>query len=188
MDRIQKVSSYLLIIFNILLVGLPVFEVVQWLFIDWGPIQKIVADGMLLKPLETPEGVVNLGTRQWDDLSKTIGLMAATLGLLPLFLSMFVLKSIFRNYQKGEIFTSCNARSYKRLGWLFFLDALLAKPLSDMLMVLAVTFSNPPGHRYITLGFGTPNLEALFCGVLVIVISWVMLEASKLQDEQKFTI
>jgi hypothetical protein len=113
MDRIQKVSSYLLIIFNILLVGLPVFEVVQWLFIDWGPIQKIVADGMLLKPLETPEGVVNLGTRQWDDLSKTIGLMAATLGLLPLFLSMFVLKSISEGLiprSSASSYTLCHER------------------------------------------------------------------------------
>lgn len=188
MDRIQKLSSYLLAAFNILLVVLPTVEALQWLLIDWGPVQPLIAKGLLLKPVETPEGIVNLETRQWNSLSKSIGFMGGILGVLPLFLSMFILKSIFRNYRKCEIFTLHNARHYKYLGWLFFLDALIAKSLGNMLMVLAVTLSNPPGHRYITLGFGTPNIETLFCGVLVIVISWVMMEASKLHDEQKFTI
>ncbi len=86
------------------------------------------------------------------------------------------------------IFSTTNAILYKKLGWLFFWDALLIHSLSHTLMVLAVTLTNPPGHRWISVQFGTPNLEALFCGVLLIVISWVMHEASKLHDEQKFTI
>jgi hypothetical protein len=108
--------------------------------------------------------------------------------LLPFLLSLLVLKSIFKNYQQGEIFSTANALHYKKLGWLFFLDALLIKSLSNTLLVLAVTLTNPPGHRWITISYGTPNLKALFCGMLVIIISWVMLEASKLHDDQQFTI
>lgn len=47
---------------------------------------------------------------------------------------------------------------------------------------------NPPGHRYLSISFGTPNLSSLFYGVLVIVVSWVMREASELHDEHTFTI
>lgn len=188
MNQIQKISSYLLIIFNILIIAIPLIVIIQWIFIDTSTIKDLFAQGVLQKPIQTPEGSINLSTIHWTILSKSIGLIGHILGILPLFLSLFVLKSIFQNYKRGEIFSTVNAVYYRYLGWLFFLDALLAKPVSDSLMVLAATLSNKPGHRYLTLSFGTPNMEALFCGVLVIVISWVMLEASKLHYEQKFTI
>lgn len=188
MDKIQRISRYLVVIFNALLVFLPVFIMIQWLFIDSNIIKNLVGQEFLQKSISTPEGYVNLSTVCWSFLGKTIGLFGQGVGFLPLFCSLFVLKSIFLNYQKGEIFSTVNASHYRYLGWLFFLDALIAKPLSNLLMVLAVTLANPPGHRYITLSFGTPSIEALFCGILVIVISWIMLEASKLHDEQQLTV
>ncbi len=188
MDKIQRVSRYFVVVFNVLLIFLPMFVIIQWLFIDTGTIKNLLDQGFLQKPISTPEGYVNLSTIQWSFLAKFTGLLAQSIGLLPLFLSLFVLKTLFLNYQKGDIFSTINARHYRYLGWLFFLDALIAQPLSNLLMVLAVTLANPPGHRYISLSFGTPNIEALFCGMLVIVISWIMLEASKLHDEQQFTV
>lgn len=188
MDKIQRVSRYFEIIFNTLLVFLPLSLILQWLFIDTNTIKNLLDQGFLLKPISTPEGYVNLNAIQWSFLAKVTGFLAQSTGFLPIFLSLFVLKSIFLNYQKGVIFSTINARQYTYLGWLFFLDALIAQPLSNLLMVLAVTLANPPGHRYISLSFGTPNIEALLCGMLVIVISWVMLEASKLHDEQLFTV
>ena len=188
MNQIKKVSSYLLTTFNVLLIALPLCIVIQWLFIDTSMLKNLLAEGIIGRPIQTPEGCVNLSTIHWTTLSKNIGLSADIFGLIPLFLSLFVLKSIFRNYQKGEIFTITNAKHYKHLGWLFFFDALLVKPISDLLMALAVTFSNPPGHRCLSLGFGAPSIAAIFGGILVIVISWVMIEGSKLHDDQKFTI
>ncbi|MBA3814475.1 MAG: DUF2975 domain-containing protein [Alphaproteobacteria bacterium] len=188
MDRIQKISSYLLVIFNILLVVLPLSLLILWFFIDVDPIKEAIKHGLLFGPVDTPEGIVNLGTIKWYPLTKFTGFMGSLLGILPILLGLMILKTIFRNYRKGEIFNITNARQYKYLGYLFFLDALLTKPLSDMLQVLSVTFTYPPGLRYISIGFGTPNMEALFCGILVIVISWVMVEGYKLQEEQKLII
>jgi hypothetical protein len=191
MDRIQKVSSYLLIVFNVLLIALPLLAIIQWLFIELkiSDVPSFINFfGLLERTVQTPEGIVNLSTIHWTPLLKILGFSADILNLIPLILSLFVLKSIFRNYQKGEIFSMANATQYRRLGWLFLLDALLIKSLSNTLLVLAVTLTNPPGHRYITVSFGTPNMTALFCGILVIVISWVMLEGYKLQEEQKLTV
>lgn len=188
MDRIQKVSSYLVIMFNILLVLIPVTLLILWLYIDIDPIKNAITAGLLFGPVETPEGIVNLGMISWDPLSKFIGIMASLLGILPILLGLIILKTIFQNYRRGEIFNITNARQYKYLGYLLFLDALVTKPLSGLLQVLAITLTNSPGHRYLSIGFGTPNLEALFCGVLVIVISWVMVEGYKLQEDQKFII
>lgn len=120
--------------------------------------------------------------------SKIIGFIASLISLIPVYISLFALKSIFNNYKIGAIFTNINACQYRLIGSLFFLNALLIKPLSDMLMVVSVTLLNPPGHRYITLGFGTPNLENLFYGLILMVISWIMLEATKLREDQEFTI
>ena len=188
MTQIQKVSSYLLIVLNFLLITLPLLSVMTWSLIDTELVRNLIAKGVLFTPLQTPEGLMTLAEIKWSLVSKTIGFFSEIIGLLPFLLSLFTLKLLFQNYQRKEIFTVRNARLYRRLGLLLFLDALVAMPLQNLLMILAVTFSNPPGHRYLTVSFGTPNMKPLFCGILVIVISWVMLEASKLQDEQKFTI
>lgn len=191
MNRIQKISAYLLFTFNVLLIAVPLLSIIQWIFIS-----KKTSDvsgvinffGIFEKTIQTPEGYVNLSSVSWTPLLQLLGFSTDIIGLLPFLISLFILKAIFKNYQKGEIFSVRNAIQYRRLGALFLLDALLIKSLSQTLMVLAVTFTNPPGHRYLTISFGTPNLTALFYGILVIIVSWVMLEASRLHDEQKFTI
>ncbi len=191
MNKIQKTSTFLLVIFNVLLMSTPLLIVLQWIFVEAKitDIPTIINFlGVLEKTIQTPEGYINLNTVPWTNFSKLLGFSADILSILPFVLSLFVLKTIFKNYQKGKIFTALNAINYKKLGWLFLADALIIKSLSHTLMVLAITLTNPPGHRYINVHFGTPNLEALFVGTLLVIISWVMLEASKLHDEQKFTI
>ena len=183
MKQIQKVSSYLLFIFNVLIIAYPLFIIIQWIFIDSEIISNLLAQGQLHHPIETPEGLIYLNTVNWTFGSKFIGFTGCFLGFLPLFLSFLVLKSIFRNYKNGEIFSMANAKHYRQLGWLFLINAFITNLLSQAMMVFVAT-----NYRYITLTFGTPNIEVLFSGILVIVISWVMLEASKLHNEQQFTI
>ncbi len=193
MNKIQKVSTYLLSIFNVLLLTTPLIIILQWLFIE-----TKVADappfinffGILERTISTPHGYVNLSDVAWTLPTKFVAFGSDILRILPFLLSLFVLRAIVKNYQKNEIFSTKNAVHFKKLGGLFLLNALLVKSLSETILLLGVSFTNPPGLglRYLTLSFGTPNLEALFCGILLIVFSWVMLEASKLQDDQKFTI
>jgi hypothetical protein len=154
---------------------------IQWIFIS----TKTSGFG---KTIQTPEGYINLSNVSWTPMLQLLGFSADMVGILPFLISLFVLKAIFKNYQDGEVFSVRNAILYRRLGTLFLIDALLIKSLSQTLMVLAVTFTSPPGHRYLSVSFGMPNLTSLFYGILVIIVSWVMLEASKLHDEQKFTI
>ncbi|MCC8369309.1 MAG: DUF2975 domain-containing protein [Rickettsia endosymbiont of Oxypoda opaca] len=130
----------------------------------------------------------DLSLIKWTIFSKFLGFMAYLFGVLPLLFNLYYLKKIFINYSVGEIFNILNAKYYNNIAWIFFLSAVLIKPIGDMLLTFAVTMSNPVGQRYIYLGFGTPNLQDIFFGILVIVISWVMLEASKIQTEYKFTI
>lgn len=191
MDKIKKVSFHMVRGFNILLIAIPLILLLQWLFIsikttELSPLINFF--GLFEKEVSTPEGLVNLSNVVWTLPLKALGFFAELIGLIPFFISLFILKSIFNDYQQGTIFSIANAQKYKKLGWISFIDALIIKSCSNSLLVLAVTLTNPPGHRYLTLAFGTPNLKALFLGALLIIISWVMLEASKIYDEQKFTI
>lgn len=181
MNKIQKISSYLLVIFNLLLIALPLFVIITWYFIDTYTIWQLSL-GILQNPFQLQDNV------SWTLLYKIIGAIGHIISLLPLFLSLFILKSIFQNYKNGEIFSTSNAIHYKRLGWLCFLNALLANPVGNGIMIMSTTLSNPPGERCLNIIFGYPSLEGLFCGAILIVISLVMVEASKLNDEQKFTV
>ena len=185
MAKIQRVSSYLVIVFNVLMVWFILPPIIIWGFPDTA-VAQFFWEGS--GPVQTPEGWVYLNQVKWTALSSGIGLAGSLFSVIPVLWGLIVLKSIFRNYKQGAIFTTVNARHYRTLGWLFFMDALLIEPVSSMIEVLSITLSNPPGQRYISLNFGTPGLENLFYGLLILVISWVMLEASKLQEDQQLTI
>ncbi len=191
MSKIQKISSYLLVVFNILIVMIPLLLTMQWIFISLKTTEVpdvINFFGMLEKTIQTPEGYVNLSNVSWTPLLKLLGFCADLIGALPFLISLFFLKKLFVHYRNSEIFNKRNALIYRKLGVLYLIDALFIKSLSQTLMILAVTMTNPPGSRYLSISFGTPNLSSLFYVVLVIIVSWVMLEANKLHDEHKFTI
>ncbi|MFN7094908.1 MAG: DUF2975 domain-containing protein [Burkholderiales bacterium] len=81
-----------------------------------------------------------------------------------------------------------NAQSYQKLGYLFFLDSFIAKPLCDIILTFAASLYNAPGHHYIAISFTMINLESLFCGAIIIVIAKVMYIGYKLQEEQQLVI
>lgn len=189
MNRIQKISTFFLAIFKFLLVFLPAMTLLEWLLMNSEFMHGPFSQMFLLSPsFSTPEGYVKTADVVWTPLTQFVGLSADLLSLTPILISIFALICIFKHYKQGEIFNMINARYYRLIGWMFIFDAIIAKPLYQILMTFAVTFNNAPGHRYIAAGFGNTNIEALFCGGVVIIISWVMLEASKLHDEQKYTV
>jgi hypothetical protein len=163
MNKIQTISRWMLILFNIILVLMPV----KILFMS---------------------GLLDFFHTQWTYTSGSIAILSAILEISPLALGIVFLKSIFKSYRKGNIFSAHNARYYQRIGILLELDALLIKPLSNMLMELALTLSNPPGQRLISITFTEFNFLEIFSGIIVIVISWVMLEGLRLQEENKLTV
>ena len=142
----------------------------------------------MIEPFYGPEGTIILTDVIWTPLTQCIALFSDMLELLPILISLYALIQIFKQYKCGEIFNMANARYYRSIGWMFIFHGLITKSLSDSFMTIAVTLNAAPGHRYITFGFGSPNLEAIFCGAVVIVVSWVMLEAAKLHEEQKYTV
>lgn len=189
MEKIQKISRYTLNAISLFIVMLPLIEVLMGAFVDSPFVKSLRESNMVTRNIEIPQGsTLDLNTVHWTPLTKGMTVLAHLFALLPALMGLFILRGILKRYVDGDIFNTQNAKGYNHIAWLFFIKAILIKPLSASLEVMAATWFNPPGQFLITISFGTPNLELLFYGVLVIVVSWVMLEASKIHDEQKFVI
>ncbi len=188
MNNIKKVSSYLIYVFNFLLVAIPALLIAQWVLIDWHPFKELIAKGMFFNLITSPQGYINLADVKFTFLTRILGFIGCVIDELPTILSIVIFKLLFQNYKKGNIFSLENAKKYNQIGWLCFVNGLITAPLAGMFMVAAATLSNPPGQRYISVSFGTVNLESLFYGILIIVISWVMVEGYKLQEDSQYTI
>ncbi len=194
MNRFRALNRILLIIINGLLIIIPFVTVLPWLLIntyDSFGLAYTTDGGFIFESFIKflPLDLRDLPQINWTLTSRTMALLASTIAILPFFLSLIFLKKIFKNYGEGYIFTDENSILYRRLGVLLFVDALLAKPISKMLDVLIAGAFNSTNPSYsLHLEFGTPNLPNIFYGIIIIVISWVMLEASKINEEINYTV
>ncbi len=104
---------------------------------------------------------------------------------LPLFLELIMLKKIFINYKNEQIFIIDNARNFNYLGWLLIINPIMIIVVTIVrnLNVIISTFPNVTLNN-INLG----DLSDIFYGLVIITISYVMSEASKVYNEQKYTI
>ncbi len=110
--------------------------------------------------------------------------------LLPLGLFMagtFTLMRMFGRYERGDVFSAAHSRAFRNLGRLLLAWFLLS-PVHDALLALALTWTNPPGSRAITIELTTANLTALFAGLALIVIAKVMALAAEMAEEQRLTV
>ena len=188
MQRIQKLSILVSYGLKFFLVALPTLTTMTWYFFNTPWIKSLFESGIINYSIKTPKVIMNLHAAPLSISSQWICFSGELIGLLPLWLGLLALIKIFKNYQNQAIFILDNARLYQKLGWLCFLNAFMMRPLSDILLTLGLTFDKGPGHRYIELGFGTPNLQDILMGTMIVIIAQVMIEGHRLQQDQNDTI
>jgi hypothetical protein len=116
--------------------------------------------------------------------------MACAASMLPvgaLCYGFVCLRRLFGLYMEGRIFSPANVACYRRLGRSLLFWAA-AQFLDGPLLTLALTSANPPGQHMITIGVGSGELTALFLGGVVLLVSWVMDEGRRLEEDQLLTI
>ena len=121
MQQIQKVSSYLIWIFNTLLLTIPLLLLAQFTLIQWAPVKNLIEKGFILKPIETPEGLVNFINLTFTPLSWSIGFVGAVLGLTPFFFGLLILNAFFKITERGISFPPKMFRSINILDGYVFL-------------------------------------------------------------------
>ena len=74
-----------------------------------------------------------------------------------------------------------------KLGICFFVWVIIGFPY-EALLSLIVSMHNAPGKHLISIGFGSPDITAIITGSLILLLSWIMQEGYKLQEEHAYTV
>lgn len=174
-SRLQRVSGTFLLIFNILIFSTPILVLMYWIFFNQLPIG--LTDELLAVPINKP-------------LSFAMLLCGFVVSLIPLssaLYGLFQLKKLFKLYAQGVVFSKHNANyisrfSYGLIAW------VVAKLVFVTLISVVLTFANKAGERMIVLQVELSDIAMLICAAVIILISWVMKEATLINEEQRFTV
>ncbi|MDF1827878.1 MAG: DUF2975 domain-containing protein [Legionellaceae bacterium] len=187
LDSVPAMSRRMVIILNILLVVIPVIYLSLWSLAGTSFFSMIsnllVSAGH--QPLEifTSGGMINPANITWTLTSKAMILLSKIIQLTPMLIVLFLLRLIFKNYKQNNIFVVKNAEYYRWIGALLLIDNFGAKSLSCFFSAIAAGVY----HRENLSGVGFSLTEALIA-ILVLVISQVMLEGSRLAEENQLTV
>ena len=179
MQKIQRLSRILQILFLIALIGLPIMQISAW----------------FLVPLPCQPGAILCAVPHWIKVSNTLDPQAKWLAwaidLIPTLFEMCIfywLIRLFKLYEKGEIFTPKNVRYLWLIGITFILKDVV-KIFTEAFLSFILTFHDHGAAKYdIAISLSNHDLSTIFTGIIILLASWIMSEASKLQEEQSYTI
>jgi hypothetical protein len=134
--------------------------------------------------------MIPLPVRVSQDLPGLIRLLAAVTEMIPMaamIYGLLKLKDLFGLYESGFIFTDRNVACFRSLGRAL-IAWVICNVVKNSLLSVVLTLPNPPGHRVVTLGLYSADFTAIFVGIVILFIAWVMDEARKLQEDQALII
>jgi len=175
-NRIRSMSRVFRIIFYSLAVIVPVGFAVYWTF------HNSLPANIRLSTMEFP-----MTSGGIDSFNRAL---CAAAGIIPLAVNvgiLITLARLFGMYEHGDILTAGNVRCVRRLG-ILFIAYFAADIIHTPLFSLALTITNPPGQRQLSLGLSSDGIGALLTGLVIIVIARVMDEGRAASDEQKLVI
>lgn len=179
MNKIQRVSLFLRVIFQLAFVAWPILVITYWSFApslipNFMHIISFIPDRLeILHPITT-------GDAFW-------GCLISVLPSAIIMTILYFLIKLFKLYEEGKIFTRLNVKYLKNIGITMLIGQVI-NFISEGLMSFALTFHNPVGHRIASFSFGTPDVYNILTAIMVIVISWIMAEGCKLQEENQYTV
>lgn len=183
MDKIKRVSRILKFLFSIVILCLPILLVVYWIDAP-EPLGFKTDESQVL--LNFIPGNIEVAST----LSLTTKFLGFLISMIPngiYLLILFYLVRLFRLYERGVIFTEENIKYIRYIAYCILFCEVL-KPIHDILMSLTLTWNNPPGERMISAGFGTTNISMIITALIILMVSWIMTEACRLNEEQKYTV
>lgn len=183
MNKIQRISFFFKIVFQMLFVALPILLIMAWIksagtfeimdrfiYLNYIPAAYM---GTILHPLSLSEKYLALGA-----------------SCLPLFVQLFILFSLiklFKLFEQAIFFSIENVRSIRNVGYALIASQVI-NPIYQGLMGLILTWRNPEGQRVLSITLDHTNIGVILVALMVILISWIMLEGYKLREEQQLTI
>ncbi|WP_025822318.1 DUF2975 domain-containing protein [Shewanella marina] len=182
MTRLQTYSYRVALICRLFLVLLPIGIIYSWLSVqtpyDYLSMTGVAPFDMNIHELtQTP---LSMQTR-------VISIIVSLAYSLILISALNYLITLFKNYQKGDIFTLQNTKLYQKLGYSVFYW-VIGGVIYHAVMTVVLSFNNPPGQRVLAIGVSGIDILGLLIGFLIVMISWVMQEGYRIADENTHTI
>ncbi|HDI4408504.1 TPA: DUF2975 domain-containing protein, partial [Legionella pneumophila] len=100
----------------------------------------------------------------------------ALISTLANLLILFFLIRLFDSYKKNSFFTLSNVKFIRNIGYILLAEQILI-----------------PLCKYITssftwIGISIDSIEMIFLAFLIIINSWIMMEAYRIREEQQLTV
>lgn len=180
--KIKKISRSFRWLFTAIFMALPVIHGLLWFY---APIPKydFMQLGFVVDLI--PKGIHLL-----TPLSPLTRLYSFLVDLVPLIILEFLFYSLirlFKLYERGEIFSALNVVCIKNIG-VSLLVLQIVQVICNGLLSMILTWNNPPGFKVITVTLSGFNVGMMLMALLIILVSWVMMEGCRLRNEQQLTI
>ncbi len=187
-QKLIMTSKTMQLVLWVMLVAIFLMVVIPWLF----PTSEL---GKFLLSIQSFNNFMDAAHKNIDDfmltltpLARLFGIVGSIVKVLPLVIGIKIMLRVANSYKNGQVFTLNNAKSYRLLGVIYLLEAILLKPLSDAFFTLCATINNPLGQRMIAFGFTLGNMTAIFFAIILIMVGHVMVVGQKMNEEQQFTV
>jgi len=119
------------------------------------------------------------------DLTSAVRLRLVAVMLIPVACSLAVLWQVWRlfgQYRLGQVFSAAALTHLRRFAWALVALAVV-QPLARVLMSVAISLDNPPGHRHLVISFSSNDFALLLLALVFVAIARVMVEAAQAADE-----
>lgn len=181
MKKIEKVSKFFYYFFIFLILFLPLADFILWM---------TGKELGFLTPIDNFIGGTWVMQKNYGSLIFIQKVLAFVVDLIPITIQVLVLcmlVKLFSLYRESIIFSAKNVKYIRNIGYLILLGQCL-NPLHEALLSLVLTYRNPVGERLINVSIGSTDIALVCFGFLLILISWIMNEGKKLQEEQEKVI
>ncbi|MCB1874922.1 MAG: hypothetical protein KDH88_03015 [Chromatiales bacterium] len=111
-------------------------------------------------------------------------MLATSLHLLLLAYALFHLSRVFRVFTAGTWFVPAVSEGLIRFGFALGLYGALS-PLMRTLVTLAITYRNGEGDRLLAIGFTGNDLVLAMVGTLIVILGYIMREATTIADDNR---
>jgi hypothetical protein len=169
MDRVRRIARWVRAMALVGGVLLLTLGVTLWMSPAW--VVKVAASeaGIEMTSPVTP-------AMQWG--GALVGMVPVSLGLFAL----FQVWQLFGDYGRGAIFTPGATLRLRRLAW-SLIGVAAVQVLARTATGLVLTMNNPPGQKMLVIRLSSHDYVLLLFGVLLLAIAWVMVEATRLAQE-----
>lgn len=179
--KIQRVSHCFRIFFQVCFLLAILIPLLQWFLL--GPILQLAANTHgKVNLIPIPPNIPILHPLTWVD--QLIGFATSLLPMSVHLAIIYQLVRLFKLYEQNRILTHENAMRIRKISYFILLGQLIV-PAHQMLLSFALTLLNTNGARAIAVSFGAANISIILIGLLILLVSWIMTEGARLDEENK---